>query len=166
MTDGRPREDKPGSDLPGLENVYGNKPDKPSPGIEAKPRLIPVDRNQMRIVPVDVERLIPYDHEARAIWEFVGALDLSPYYNEIGSIEGDAGRPAYDPKVLVSLWLYSLSKAVGSAREIARRTECDPVFQWLTGMEIINYHTLSDFRIDHKENLDQLFVQTLGIMSA
>ena len=33
-------------------------------------------------------------------------------------------------------------------------------------MEIINYHTLSDFRIDHKEYLDQLFVQALGIMSA
>jgi len=112
------------------------------------------------------KRLIPYDHEARAIWDFVGRLDLSLYYKDIGSIEGDAGRPAYDPRVLVSLWLYALSKAVGSAREIARRTEYDPAFQWLTGMEIINHHTLSDFRIAHKERLDQLFVQTLGIMSA
>ena len=33
-------------------------------------------------------------------------------------------------------------------------------------MEIINYHTLSDFRSDHKESLDRLFVQALGIMSA
>jgi hypothetical protein len=33
-------------------------------------------------------------------------------------------------------------------------------------MEIINYHTLSDFRANHKERLDQLFVQALGIMSA
>jgi len=33
-------------------------------------------------------------------------------------------------------------------------------------MEIINYHTISDFRTAHKESLDQLFVQTLGIMSA
>jgi len=166
MTGNQSGQTEPGSDLPGFENVYGNKPDKPSPGIEAKPRLIPVDRKQMRIVPVDVERLIPYDHEARAIWDFVGRLDLSLYYNDIGSIEGDAGRPAYDPRVLVSLWLYSLSKAVGSAREIARRTEYDPAFQWLTGMEIINYHTLSDFRANHKERLNQLFVQALGIMSA
>lgn len=166
MTGDQDRENRPGNDLPGFEGVYGKKADKESFRIEAKPRLIPVDRSQMRIVPVDVERLIPDDHEARAIWDFVERLDLSPYYEKIGSIEGDAGRPAYDPRVLVSLWLYSLSKGIGSAREIARRTEYDPAFQWLTGMEIINYHTLSDFRAAHKECLDQLFVQTLGIMSA
>lgn len=166
MTGSQDAENRPGSSLPGFEGAYGKKEDEPSPRIEAKPRLIPVDRKQMRIVPVDVERLIPDDHEARAIWDFVGMLDLSPYYKDIGSLEGDAGRPAYDPRVLVSLWLYALSKGVGSAREIARRTEYDPAFQWIAGMEIINYHTLSDFRTAHKEGLDQLFVQALGIMSA
>ena len=166
MTANQSEENRPGSDLPGFENVYRNKPDKPSPRMEAKPRLIPVDRKQMRIVPVDVERLIPEDHEARAIWDFVGSLDLAPYYGDIGSVEGEAGRPAYDPRVLMSIWVYAYAKGIGSAREMARRTEYDPAFQWLTGMEIINYHTLSDFRIDHKERLDRLFVQTLGIMSA
>lgn len=166
MREDRTGKDKPGGDLPGFQYAYGRKTEREAPRAEAKPRLIPVDRNQMRIVPVDVERLIPDDHEARAIWEFVGRLDLSSYYSEIGSIEGDAGRPAYDPRVLVSLWLYALSKGVGSAREIARRTEYDPAFQWIAAMEIINYHTLSDFRVDHRKYLDQLFVQTLGIMSA
>ena len=166
MTGSRDAENRPGSSLPGFETAYGKKEDELSPRMEAKPRLVPVDRKQMRIVPVDVERLIPDDHEARAIWDFVGMLDLSLYYKEIGSLEGDAGRPAYDPRVLVSLWLYALSKGVGSAREIARRTEYDPAFQWLTGMEIVNYHTVSDFRTAHRERLDQLFVQALGIMSA
>src|SRR5208283_3670781 len=39
-------------------------------------------------------------------------------------------------------------------------------YQWLTGMEPISYHTLADFRSSHKDPLDQLFVQVLGIMSA
>jgi hypothetical protein len=43
MTGNQSGQTEPGSDLPGFENVYGNKPDKPSPGIEAKPRLIPAD---------------------------------------------------------------------------------------------------------------------------
>jgi len=166
MMGSQDRENRPSNNLPGFENVCPKKTDEASPRMEAKPRLIPVDRKQMRIVPVDVERLIPDDHEARAIWDFVGMLDLSLYYNDIGSHEGESGRPAYDPRVLVSLWLYALSKGIGSAREIARRTEYDPAFQWIAGMEIINYHTLSDFRTAHKERLDQLFVQTLGIMSA
>ena len=166
MTGDEDRKNKPGDDLPGFEDVYGKKGDKESPRAKLTPRLIPVDRKQMRMVPVDVERLIPEDHEARAIWDFVGSLDLAPYYRDIGSVEGEAGRPAYDPHVLMSIWVYAYAKAIGSAREIARRTEYDPPFQWLTGMEIINYHTLSDFRIDHKEYLDQLFIQALGIMSA
>ena len=159
-------ENRPGNDLPGFKNAYGKRTDKPFPDIKPKPRLVPVDRKQMRMVPVDVERLIPEDHEARAIWDFVGSLDLAPYYRDIGSVEGEAGRPAYDPRVLMSIWVYAYAKGIGSAREIAKRTEYDPAFQWLTGMEIINYHTLSDFRAGHKEYLDQLFVQTLGIMSA
>ena len=67
----------------------------------------------------------------------------------------------------MSIWVYAYAKAVGSAREIAKRTEYDPAFQWLTGMEIINHHTLSDFRVDHKEYLDQLFCpEPSGITSA
>ena len=103
-------ENKPGDGLPGFENVCGKRTDKAPLRMEAKPRLIPVDRKQMRIVPVDVERLIPYDHEARAMWDFVESSIFLSYYEDIGSIEGDAGRPAYDPRVLVSLWLYALSK--------------------------------------------------------
>jgi hypothetical protein len=52
---------------------------------------------------------------------------------------------------------------VGSTREISRLCETDPAFQWLTGMESINHHTLSDFRVDHREALDELFAQVLGL---
>ena len=38
-------------------------------------------------------------------------------------------------------------------------------FQWLTGMEVINHHTLSDFRVAHGEALEELFVQVLGVLS-
>jgi len=155
-----------GNGLPGFEKVQGERADAPSPRTDPKPRLIPVNRKQMRIVPVDVERLIPDDHEARAIWELVGRLDLAPYYQEIASVEGEGGRPAYDPHMLMSLWIYGYRKGIGSARELARRTEYDPAFQWLTGFEIVNYHTLSDFRISHKEFLDQIFIHVLGVMSA
>ena len=73
MTVSKDAENRPVNSLPGFEAAYGKREGEPSPRMEAKPRLIPVDRKQMRIVPVDVERLIPYDHEARAIWEFVGS---------------------------------------------------------------------------------------------
>jgi transposase len=129
-------------------------------------RLKLVNREQMVLRPMDVERLVSEDHEVRAIWEFVGCLDLSRYYEDIEVVEGEAGRSASDPRLLISLWIYAYSKGVSAAREISRLSEYDPAYQWLTGMEPINYHTLSDFRIKHKEALDELFTQVLGLLSA
>jgi transposase len=130
-------------------------------------RLKPINREQMVLRPMDVERLVSEDHEVRAIWDFVGRLDLSRYYEEIEVVEGEAGRSASDPRLLISLWIYAYSKGVSAAREISRLCEYDPAYQWLTGMEPtclcngrqVNYHTLSDFRVKHKEALDELFTQ-------
>jgi transposase len=125
-----------------------------------------INREQMVLRPMNVERLVPEDHEVRAVWEFVGRMDLSGYYEEIDAVEGEAGRCALDPRLMISLWIYAYSKGVSSAREISRLCESDSAYQWLTGIEPINYHTLSDFRVDHKEVLDELFTEILGLLSA
>jgi transposase len=132
---------------------------------ERKPRFQPIDREQLSWRPMNVERLIAEDHSARAIWDFVGKLDLSGYIRHVRAVEGFAGRPLLDPQLLISLWIYAYSQGVGSARAIARLCEHDPAYQWLTGMEVINAHSLSDFRVKHEQELKGLFVQTLGLLS-
>ncbi len=129
-------------------------------------RLVRVDRRQVCWTMLDVERLIEDDHPARAIWELVGRLDLSRFTAGVGSVEGRAGRPAYDPHLLISLWVYAYARGVGSAREVARRCEHDPAFRWLTGLVVVNHHTLADFRLAHRTALDELFTQVLGLLSA
>ena len=131
-----------------------------------RPRVKPIDRKQMLVCPIDVEKLIEQNHTARWIWEFVGELDLSDYYDDIQAVEGEAGRSAFDPQLLISLWLYAYSQGIGIAREIARRCDFDPAFQWLTGMQPVNYHTLADFRILHGEKLDDLFKQSLAVLDS
>jgi hypothetical protein len=88
-----------------------------------KPLIRYVNRQQMSWRAVDVERLIGEDHPARAIWTLVGRLDLSPFYRSIESSAEEGGRPAFDPQLLISLWVYAYSLGIGSAREVARR--CD-----------------------------------------
>jgi transposase len=129
-------------------------------------RVRAVDRQQIVLTPVSVEHLIPNDHPARAIWAFVGDLDLSRFRAPIRAVAGRAGRPPYDPHLLVSLWVYSYSRGNTSAREIARRCGYDPAFQWLTGLQELSAHTLSDFRVDHGEALRDLMSQILGLLSA
>jgi transposase len=141
----------------GLENAVAG-PDSP--------RLRHVDRAQMCWHVVDVERLIEDDHAARAMWELVGRLDVASFLAPIGSVQGQAGRPAFDPRLLISLWLYSYSRGISSAREISRRCDYESAFQWLTGLNAVNHHTLSDFRIEHRPALDELFTQVLAILSS
>jgi len=128
-------------------------------------RSKPINRQQLLLRPVEVEKLVEEDHPVRAIWELVGRMNLEPFYAEIGSVEGVAGRPVWEPQLLISLWLYAYKDGVSSAREIARLCEYHPAYQWLTGLEVVNYHTLADFRIYHKEALDQLFIEVLGVLS-
>jgi transposase len=130
-----------------------------------KPLIRWVNRQQMSWRAVDVERLVGDDHPARAIWTLIGRMDLSHFYQGIESSAEEGGRPAFDPQLLISLWVYAYSRGIGSAREVARRCEYDPAFQWLTGLQEVNYHTLADFRVEKQNELDELFTQVLAALS-
>lgn len=136
------------------------RPPKPVPA-DAPPKLIPIDRDQLIWTSLNVDELIDQDHKMRAIWDFTSRLDLSPFAAAIQSKRGELGRPAWDPHVLVCVWVYAFSVGITSARQIERCMEYEPAFRWLTGLQVINHHTLSDFRVDHGEALDNLFVQIL-----
>jgi len=150
-----------------VQTEAGASPPAPPPSeAPGAPRLEPVNRQQMVWRSIDVEQLIEPDHPARAIWELVGRLDLNAYRQAIRAVEGKAGRPALDPQLLISLWIYAYSEGVNSAREVAELCEYHPAYQWLTGLEPVNYHSLSDFRVEHQGALDKLFTQVLGLLSA
>jgi len=88
-----------------------------------RPLIRYVNRQQMSWRAVDVERMVGDDHPARAIWTLVGRLDLSRFYEGIENSAEEGGRPAFDPQLLISLWVYAYSQGIGSAREVARRCE-------------------------------------------
>src|SRR4051812_40477394 len=151
--------------LAGLEAV-SSAPVPVRASAAVKPRVRAVDRSQITWQMLDVERLIEPDHPARAIWDLVGRLKLEGFYAPIEAVEGGAGRTPWDPRLLISLWIYAYSRGISSAREIARRCTYEPAFQWLCGLGEINHHTLSDFRVDHDQSLRELFVQVLGVLSS
>jgi transposase len=130
------------------------------------PRLRRADRSQIELRPLDLESLLAPDHEARAIWAVVSRLDLGSFLKDIRSCQGVAGRPATDPAILLTLWLYANSQGVGSARELAELCKRHDAYRWICGGVEMNHHTLSDFRVDHGQALDELLTQVLGVMAA
>lgn len=140
-------------------------PQDPLAAGDRPPRLQPIQRNQLIFRAVDVEQLIGPEHPARAIWELIGQRDLTGFYDPIEAVTGVAGRPAYDPRLLISLWIYAYMDGTPSARQIARQFDYHPAYQWLTAATTLSAHTLSDFRTQHEEALKNLITQILGLLA-
>jgi transposase len=122
------------------------------------------ERNQIALRPVDLEATVGAEHAVRSVWAFVERLDLSALYGEIGSVDGGAGRPAIDPRILMALWLYATVDGVGSAREIERLTEAHDAYRWICGGVNVNHHTLSDFRCARVDVLDELLSDSVAVL--
>jgi transposase len=129
-----------------------------------KAKLLRAERNQILLMPTDLEALLPEEHVARGMWALVGKLDLTRFLAAIDSREDEAGRPAIDPRILVTLWIYGTSEGVASARELARLCGMHDAYRWICGGVPVCAHTLSDFRVDHKEALDDVMTQVLAAL--
>src|SRR4029077_7882443 len=126
-------------------------------------RLRRPDRDQL-LPPMPLDDLLDDDHQARLVWQFVQGLDLSPLYQPIKAVEGHPGRPPADPAMLVALWLYATLEGVGSARALDYLCIQHNAFRWLCGGVSVNYHSLSDFRVEHLEFLADLFTHSVAVL--
>jgi transposase len=128
------------------------------------PRLrVPVRDQKVFTVESLDDQLTP-DHEARSVWGFVCNLDLSALIMRVKSVEGQAGRDANDPRLLVSLWIYATLRGVDSARELHLLCDESRPYRWLCGGVSMNYHTLASFRSENGAVLRDLRIQIVAIL--
>jgi transposase len=123
------------------------------------------DREQTFLRPTQIDGLLPAWHRARVIWEFTGGLDLTPLRATIKAVDGHAGAPAIDPRILLAVWMYAISEGVGKARQLDRLCASHDAYRWILGGVTVNYHTLSDFRRRHEAAVDALLTESLSTWS-
>lgn len=128
------------------------------------PRLVIPERTQVEWRPLALDQLLSSEHRARVVWGFVEGLDLRRLYARIAAVEGEVGRPAIDPRLLLALWLYATLEGVGSARALDRLCTEHVAYMWLCGGVSVNYHTLADFRVEHSGVLDDLLTQNVAAL--
>jgi transposase len=126
------------------------------------PRYRPLDRDRCSHASLDQQ--VPPDHEVRAVWHVVQALDFAAFHARVKAVEGHPGKPPFRPDVLCALWLYACLHGVTSARDLHRRCAEDLPFQWLCGDDRPDYHTLADFYSDHYPRLHGLFVSHVAAL--
>ena len=128
------------------------------------PRLRRAQRDQIVMHNLALDAMLPEDHAARIVWQYVEGLDLTPLYESIRAVEGGKGRAPTDPRILLALWLYATVEGVGSARALDRLCKEHLAYLWLAGDVPMNYHTLADFRTAHPEFLDRLLTQSVAAL--
>ena len=121
-----------------------------------------VDREQMWLLPPSLGDLVPQDHPARFVAEFVDALSREDW-TELGvEIEGDPlGAPAYHPRALLSVWLYGFMTNVRSCRKLEAACRDQIPCLWLTGCQYPDHNTLRRFYRDHRQGMRSLFKRTV-----
>lgn len=120
------------------------------------------ERFQVEMQFLSLDQMLPNDHRARIVWLYVQSLDVEPLYETIEVTDNKAGRTAIAPEILLALWLLATLDGIGSARELDRRCKIDISYLWVLGNVTVNYHTLSDFRVQHGEFLEKLLVDTVA----
>lgn len=140
----------------------GSQANVPAP--VAEPRLLKPQREGVVRVACNLDQMLPVDHVARILWAVIEKLDLSEFEMNIRSRESHPGRPAIDPRILVGLWIYATTQGVYEARELDRLCRLHLAYLWICGGVSVDYHVLSDFRVDHEEALDKLMSEVLEIL--
>src|SRR5512135_167270 len=141
-------------------------PCPPTQAAIGRPRLRTANREQIVFRDAPLDDLLPQDHPARIVWDYVAGLDLGPLLRRIKAVEGGPGRAPIDPKILMALWLYATIEGIGSARALDGLCREHDAFRWLAGDVSTNYHTLADFRTDHVELLNDLLTKSVATLMA
>jgi len=103
---------------------------------------------------------LPQGHLVWFVIDLVSQMDLSDFYREYN--ERGEGRAAYDPKMMVALYLYAYCNKVRSSREIERLCTESVPFRVISGDLKPDHVTISRFRKNFEVQLASLMTQVLS----
>src|ERR1700732_4237644 len=109
-------------------------------------------RSQGTLFPVTLDELIPEDHICRVIDAFVGRLDVAGLGFERAEA-AETGRPGYDPRDLLKLYLYGYLQQIRSSRRLESECRRNIELMWLLGRLAPDHKTIAEFRRMHREGV-------------
>lgn len=108
------------------------------------------DRNQVMMCTLD--SFVDEESDARLIDAFVDNLDLEAL-NITKSKAASEGRPAYDPRSMLKLYIYGAEHSIRSSRKLAESCRLNVEVKWMISGVTPDFRTISDFR---KSNITAL----------
>jgi len=115
-----------------------------------------LDRKQTIIFPDCLDDYITPESLVRIFDAFVDSLDMEAcgFSRHIPATEG---RPGYDPRDMVKLFIYGYFYRIRSSRCLMRETQRNVEVMWLINKLSPDFRTISDFRQAHVKALKKVF---------
>jgi transposase len=130
----------------------------PSSGQIHKRKLLLAERSQYGMEFSCLDAMIDEEHRVRNVWKFIELMNIDKAMEKIQSFQNSSGRPAIDPKILLTLWLYATIEGYGSAYQLEKLCHESLPYKWICGGVEIGRKTLSDFRVNCGEILDSILI--------
>jgi transposase len=114
--------------------------------------------NQRTLFPAVLDDLVPIDHVCRVIDAFVERLRM----DDLGSERAAAaktGRPGYDPRDLLKLYLYGYLNQIRSSRRLEAECRRKVELMWLLRRLYPDYKSIAEFRRMHRKAVTAAGVQ-------
>jgi transposase len=116
------------------------------------------DRNQGLLLPQTIDDYVADNNAVRAIAAFLERLD----FVELGFVRGQAaetGRPGYDPRLLMGLYLWGHLNGLCSSRKLARECHRNLEVIWLCEQLHPDFKTIADFRTTNAVGIKGVVVE-------
>jgi len=107
-------------------------------------------RGQQTLFPVVLEDAIPADHMCRVIEAFVDRLDFQRL-RFVRAEAAETGRPGYDPRDLLKLYLYGYLQQVRSSRRLEAECRRNVELMWLLSRLEPDHKSIAEFRRLHRD---------------
>jgi len=115
--------------------------------------------NQLQL-PLSFEDFIPKNHLVRVVNTVVDSLELKPLYDRYK----EGGCPAYHPRMMLKVMIYSFSQKIYSSRQIAKALRENINFMWIAGGNKPDFRTINRFRLDMKDIIEDVFYEILHLL--
>jgi transposase len=137
--------------------------------IRKKPKVVfkTYSKSQEFLLPKNIEEMIPYGHISRLIDAIINQMELKEIYEKYKG----GGASAYDPKMLLKVWVVGFLNRIYTSRPIAKALRENVVFMWISGKQKPDFRTLSGFRKSLGKEIKQIFKEivkygiSVGIIS-
>jgi len=119
------------------------------------------ERDQPFLMPPDLGEWLPVGHLVHFVLEVVDAIDTSSLH--VRHANDGAGRPAYDPDMLLALVLYCACQRVESSRRIEQLCEVDVACRYVCANRVPDHATIARFVRDNQDSFRLIFAETLRL---